>query len=430
MQPANVFVVGLDQENLETLRDVPKLDEYRFHALLSIPELQSDEIAADVLVDKAQHQLDAFDGSIDAIVGYWDFPVSTMLPILCRRYGVPGASLEAVLKCEHKYWSRLEQEKAIDEHPKFALVDLDGTPEPPRDLTYPIWLKPVKSYSSELAFKVQNDEDFHEAVAEIAEGIGRFGEPFQFFLDQAELPPEIKDAGGSACLAEEAMSGLQAAVEGYSIDGRVEIYGALDSVNYPETSSFQRHQYPSQLPEGTIQHMEDVAKRVISHIGLTNIAFSIEFFVDPGSEAVWLLEINPRHSQSHAEIFELVDGVPNHHAMLRLALGHEPYMPYREGEWAIAGKWYHRRFGTDAVVRTAPTAEEIERIEQEFPGVTVQTTVREGERLSELPEQDSYSFDLAHLIVAGTDVADMEEKFHRATERLPFEFDEEPAEGA
>lgn len=429
MQPANVFVVGLDEENLETLRDVPKLGEYRFHALLSVPELRAGEISADELIDKAQRQLDAFDGSIDAIVGYWDFPVSTMLPILCRRYGVHGASLEAVLKCEHKYWSRLEQEKAIDEHPKFALVELDGTPEPPQNLKYPMWLKPVKSYSSELAFKVESDDKFHQAVAEISDGVGRFGEPFQYFLDLAELPPEIKDAGGSACLAEEAMSGLQAAVEGYSIDGRVEVYGALDSVNYPGTSSFQRHQYPSQLPENTVQHMEDVAKRVISHIGLNNIAFSIEFFVDPDSEDVCLLEINPRHSQSHAEIFEHVDGVPNHHAMLRLALGHEPYMPYREGEWAIAGKWYYRRFDDDAVVRRAPSEDEIERIEREIPGVTVQATVREGERLSELPEQDSYSFDLAHLVVAGNDVADMEDKFRRATERLTLEFDEVPAEG-
>lgn len=423
MQPANVFVVGLDEENLASLHDVPRLADYRFHGLLSVPELQYGEIPADELIDKAQRQLDAFEGSIDAIVGYWDFPVSTMLPILCARYGLPGATLEAVLKCEHKYWSRLEQEKVLTEHPKFALVDLDDA-RPPHDLKYPMWLKPVKSFSSELAFKVETDEEFDEAVAEIREGIGRLGEPFQYFLDRAELPPEVADAGGSACLAEEAMSGLQAAVEGYSIDGRVEVYGALDSVNYPGTSSFQRHQYPSQLPEDAVRAMEDVAKRAIAHIGLDNIAFSIEFFVDPDSHDVCLLEINPRHSQSHAEIFELVDGVPNHHAMLRLALGHEPYMPYREGEWGIAGKWYHRHFGEDAVVRRAPTEEEIRRVERELPGVTVQTTAREGDRLSEMPEQDSYSFDLAHLIVAGTDEADMERKFEQAVERLPFEFEE------
>ena len=67
-----------------------------------------------------------FDGRIDAIVGYWDFPVSTLVPILGERYGIRSTSLESVVKCEHKYWSRLEQQKVIDRHPRFGRVDLDS----------------------------------------------------------------------------------------------------------------------------------------------------------------------------------------------------------------------------------------------------------------------------------------------------------------
>ena len=44
-----------------------------------------------------------------------------------------------------------------------------------------------------------------------------------------------------------------------------------------------------------------------------------------------VLEVNPQHSQSHAELFEQVDGVPNHLAMLRLALGRDPELPPRQG---------------------------------------------------------------------------------------------------
>lgn len=91
---------------------MPRLAEYRFHGLLSVPELQSTEIDAAELIDKAQRQLDAFDGSIDAIVGYWDFPVSTMLPILRARYGLPGPSLESVLKCERIVPGRRERGSA------------------------------------------------------------------------------------------------------------------------------------------------------------------------------------------------------------------------------------------------------------------------------------------------------------------------------
>lgn len=70
MYQANVFVLGLDEQNLETLRDVPRLADYRFHGLLSIPELQHGEIPIADLIEKAERQLNEFDGSVDAIVGY------------------------------------------------------------------------------------------------------------------------------------------------------------------------------------------------------------------------------------------------------------------------------------------------------------------------------------------------------------------------
>ncbi|CAM5710050.1 hypothetical protein SALBM311S_10043 [Streptomyces alboniger] len=77
----NVFVVGLDEANLPTLNAVPGAKSLRLHPLMSAEELQGGEVSVPELLDKAQRTLDAFDGSIDAIVGYWDFPVSTLVPI-------------------------------------------------------------------------------------------------------------------------------------------------------------------------------------------------------------------------------------------------------------------------------------------------------------------------------------------------------------
>ncbi len=96
--------------------------------------MEDEEVPLRRLLEKAERRLEAFDGPVDAIVGYWDFPVSSMVPILCERHGLPTASLESVVKCENKYWSRLEQQKACDAHPPFALVDLDD-PRQPRELT-------------------------------------------------------------------------------------------------------------------------------------------------------------------------------------------------------------------------------------------------------------------------------------------------------
>ncbi|NKQ53033.1 ATP-grasp domain-containing protein [Amycolatopsis sp. K13G38] len=426
METKNIFVVGLEDANLRTLRRVPGAEHYRYHPLLTVSEIQEGEIPIAELMDKAVAELDRFDGRIDAIVGYWDFPVTSLVPILCDRYGLPSPNLDGVIRCEHKYWSRLEQQKVTDAHPKFALVDLDGDDRPPRGMNFPMWLKPVKSFSSELAFKAKDERGFAEAVEKIREGIERVGKPFQWVLDHArdlEMPREIAETGALACLAEEAMQGVQAASEGYVHNGHIVVNGVLDSINYPDSSSFLRHQYPSQLPREAVEKIVDVSERVIKGTGLDNSMFSVEFFVVPESADVCVLEINARHSQSHAEMFEFVDGVPNHHCMVELGLGNEPNMPRGQGEYRFGAKWYYRRFA-DGIVRRLPTEEELEQLARDIPGVEVDLVPAEGQRLSDMDAQDSYSYELAFVYTGGDSEDEVKEKYQRAIDSLRFEFEE------
>jgi biotin carboxylase len=423
----NIFVIGLDEANSQVLRDIPEAERYAFHPLLDVEELQVGEVSVPDLLSKARATLDAIGGKIDAIVGYWDFPVSTIVPILCKEYGLRSSSLESIVKCEHKYWSRLEQQKAIDEHPRFGLVSLkDDDPRVPEGMKFPMWLKPVKSFSSELAFGVKDEAEFKEAVGKIREGISRVGRPFEYILEHLDLPEEISEAGGQACLAEETLTGVQAAVEGYVYDGEVTVYGALDSIDYPHSSSFQRHQYPSALPEPVQLRLKDVSKRVIKQVGIDDATFSIEFFYDARNDEINLLEINPRHSQSHAELFEYVDGVSNHHCMVSLALGRDPEHRPLHGPYAVAAKWYHRWFA-DGLVRRAPTPEEIEKLERDIPGVKVDVVPEEGRQLSDIPGQDSYSYELAHVFVGADSEDEMREKYDRALAALHFEVEEPSA---
>ena len=415
-----IAVLGADDANLDVLRNMPGHEQHHFVPVLTPEEMQIGEVSIPDLLDRAVATLDERDAPVDAIVGFWDFPISTLVPLLARHYGLHSSPLAAVVTCEHKYWSRLEQQKVTDALPRFGLVDLDE-PRLPDGLRYPVWLKPVKSYSSELAFHVADDRQFTEAVAEIADGIGRLGRPFEWILDQLDLPPEIAEVGGQACLVEEAMTGARAATEGYVHDGHVVVYGVLDSIPYPERSSFLRHQYPSQLPERVQRQLVDVSERVIAQVGLDWTTFSVEFFCDPESGDVSVLEINPRHSQSHAELFADVDGIANHHAMVELALGRDPDMPSGKGPYEIAAKWYHRRFD-DGVLRRGPSPEEIARVEREIPGVRLSPVPHEGQRLSELPAQDSYSFELTDVIVGARDEAELEAKYERAVSGLTYEF--------
>ncbi|MFL1378986.1 ATP-grasp domain-containing protein [Nocardiopsis protaetiae] len=423
MERKNVFVPGLDDRNREILERTPTGRGCDFHPLSTLDDLRSPDLDIDETVAEAERAMDGFGGTVDAVAGYWDFPVTLLVPILAASRGLPSPTLESVVRCEHKYWSRLLQSEVVDEYPAFAVVDLND-PVPPAEPGYPFWLKPVKSASSELAFRVEDEAGFHAAIAELREGVGRIGRPFGQILDRIDLPPEIAEAGGTSCLAEAALRGVQAAVEGYVHQGECVVYATLDSVDFPGSPAFLRHQYPSSLPEGVRSRMASVASRVIGKLGLDDSTFSVEFFYDPVGDDVRVLEVNPRHSQAHASLFELVDGVANHERMLRLALGREPVLPEGiRGEYAVAAEWYLRRF-SDGVATRVPGPEEIGRLEKELSGVDIHIVPQEGRRLSELQAQDSYSFELAKIVIGGADETEMRAKYERCAEELVFGFED------
>lgn len=186
----NVFVIGLDDFNrrlLETVRDAERL---RFHGLIPYETIVNpDHYDIEEILHGAERTLDDFDGRVDAIIGHWDFPATTLLPLLRAHVGLPGPTLEAVLRCENKYWNRCElRDVAPELTPAFALVDpaddavLDDPPLP-----YPFWLKPVVAFSSTLGFRIDNAVDLRQALERIRPAIGKFAEPFDRLLQRASL---------------------------------------------------------------------------------------------------------------------------------------------------------------------------------------------------------------------------------------------------
>lgn len=419
----NVFVLCMDEHNRKVLEAMPDADQYQFHPVLSFDAIMGDEIAFGAVLAAAERILDNVEVPIDAIIGFWDFPVSSLIPLLRRRYGLPSAALEEVVMCEHKYWSRLIQREVIDECPHFALVDPQSDRQSPPGLRFPMWVKPVKSFSSVLAFGVADQEAFASALTQIRDGIGWIGEPFDALLKYVDLPPDIARAGGQMCLAEEAIIGRQLTVEGYRYHGEVVLYGVVDSVLYADSPSFQRYQYPSSIPEPVIDRLRDISRRVVERIGLESMTFNIEYFWDPGTDAIMLLEINPRHSQSHAQLFADVDGMANHQVMLRLALGQDPSFPHRRGKYQIAAKCFVRRF-SDGTVHRHPSEEEVDAIERIVPGTTVVLTAHAGDVLSQMKEQDSYSYELASIFIGADNEAELLGKFDQVVAALRYEVDD------
>jgi len=423
-----VYVLGMNEFNRAKLESLPGAEHYRFHGVLTPEEiLYADDFPIESMLSRAEKQLQEADPAPDAIVGYMDFPVSTILPILTGRLGLPGLDLRAMLKCEHKYWSRLEQQAVVPDFiPRFQLVDpfLDS-PETQLELEYPFWLKPVKSAGSYLGFRIDDEAAFHRAVAEIREHINRIAEPFDRILEYIELPDNIAAVGGHYCLAEALLTGDMCTLEGYVHQGEVHVHGVVDSVREANSSSFARYQYPSQMPQLVTERMEEVARKTLQRIGFDGSAFNIEFFWDSSTDKVSLLEINTRIAQHHSDLFDKVHGVSNHQVAVELALGHNPKFPAARGRFNCAAAFWLRRH-EDAWVADVPSGQTLAAIAEEYPGTYVELDVHPGMWLSELHDQDSYSYVLA-LIYVGADTHEQLMANHSAiVERLSFDLRDGP----
>jgi len=424
----HVFIVGLNETNHTRLKRLHGAEDITFHGVLDPAEVYDTEVfPISEMLRRAETQIRDAGVAVDAIAGYMDFPVSTMLPILCKKFGARTTSLESLLKCEHKYWSRVVQREVIPDHiPRFTAFDPFDDAALAKigesGLGFPFFVKPIKSSGSRLGFKIDGPEDFEQAIARLREEIGLISEPFNFVLDQATLPPEIKAIDGHFCMAEEIIGGHQCTVEGYVHEGEVVPYGIVDSIRYPQVLSFFRYQYPSALPPHVQARMRELTRLIMTHTGFDNSAFNIEFFWDEPRDHVWLLEVNTRISQSHCDLFEKVDGVSHQQVTIDLALGNRPRMDSGQGRYPVAAKFFHRVFFKDATVAKAPTAEEIAAVQRRFPDTYIAPQVKPGVHLSDLPEQDSYSFAVAYIWMGAQDEQSLVDGYDQALAGLTFTF--------
>lgn len=421
----NIFVFGLEPYNLRKLQGIRNSENYRFHGLLGYEDVVKPlDYPYEAMLAKAERQLREFPGSIDAIISHWDFPADTMLPILCRRFGLKSPSLETVLMCGHKYWARLEQKKYIPEHiPDFcAFNPFDAQPLEQIDLPFPFWIKPVKSFGSYLGFCIDSEETFYAHLSTIRENISRIGNAFNLALKHAELPPEVEGVDGNHCIAESLIKGKrQNGPEGYVYHGKVHINGITDSLKDESWRSFTSYEYPSRWPQAMQQKSNAVTEKLMSQIGLDDSAFNLEFIWDEETDKLKLIEVNPRISQSLSDMFEKVHGSSHHEVAVELALGLEPDYPRAEGRFNCAAKFMWRHYEDACVVRS-PSPDEIAQVQREFPETEVFIEAEEGMRLSELRDQDSYSYEIAIILLGADDHEQLMERYARCQEILTFEF--------
>ncbi|WPB79975.1 ATP-grasp domain-containing protein [Archangium violaceum] len=352
------------------------------------------------------------------VVGTGDYPGCMLASLVGERLGLPVSPARTVVRFSHKYYSRLIQRQLVPEAtPDFA--PFNPFARVPKDWRYPRFIKPVKGTMSIRAQLVHDPRELRQAVRfSLVERVRKhlLLRPFQHLLcryTDGEVP-------AWHFIGEEPLEGVQVTVDGFVEGGRGVVMGIVDSVMYPGTISFQRFEMPSHLPSGVQERMRRVAVKLMEGSGFNHACFNIEMFYDAGRDRVSVIEVNPRMSYQFSDLYERVSGMNTYEAQLALAVG-QP-VPWKEGGGrdGAAASFVLRRF-SDARVERVPSAEELERVQQHFPGTVVQVLCAPGERLSH-HDQDVGSYRYGIINMGAPNQEELFARYAEVERMLPFGF--------
>ena len=291
--------------------------------------------------------------------------------LLAERMGWPGTPVNAVLACQHKHYARqVLQDVCPEANCGFGLMTSRyGEPVPeslPNGLSYPAFVKPIKAAFSVLARTVNDRRALHDHT--------RFGawelwvikhlvEPFER-IAKARMP---QMGSSHRLLLEEPITGDQYNMDGYVLNGQVRQIGMVDAVHYPGTQSFMRFDYPSQLEASVQDRALEVARLFLAKVGFTHGLFNMEFFHDPESGKLTVIEFNPRLASQFSDLYARVDGINLHQYALELGFGRDPALLPRSAVVAgAASSFVYRSFNPDATVNM-PTDSQRAALTQAFP---------------------------------------------------------------
>jgi hypothetical protein len=349
-----------------------------------------------------------------------DYPGATLAGALATRLGLPGSLPETVIRCSHKYYSRLAQRRAVPEAvPPFALADPDHPDRTP-EIEFPCFVKPVKGAFSLLARRVDTPEELAAFLRRPA--VRDFLDGYVELFNRLVRGLTDLEHDGRWFLVEGLIGGRQATVEGFEQGGEVTILGIVDSSMAPGTTSFSRFDYPSELPEPVQARMADVTRRAIAGLGLTDSLFNVEMTWDPETDRVSIVEVNPRMCGQFADLYEKVDGVDGYEVALAVAAGERPELGRGRGRFAAAASFPLRVFEPVRAL-AAPGPAEIAAAEALYPGTLIWPECSEGDALADFEaREDGASSRYAVVNLGGAGRDDLTARREAVRERLGYRF--------
>jgi hypothetical protein len=350
--------------------------------------------------------------------------------LVAEELGLPGASPESVLAAQHKLHAReVLQQVAPEANVGFASLDVAYGDDIPHGLSYPQFVKPVKAAFSVLAREVKNRDEL-QAHTRFGRRelwvIRRLVEPFERVMKQRM--PQAGTAHRMMLETPLPLNTPQYNLDGWVFNGKAQALGVVDAVMYPGTQAFMRWEVPSQLGAGAQQRALEVAQKFLTAIGYTHGFFNMEFFHDPLTGCLSVIEFNPRLASQFADLYRRVQGVDAHAMSLALALGQDPAdLPRTAPTAGAAASQVFRSFDPTAQVGMPSAAQQAEVIRR-FPDALLFCYEKTGHAIDrDFKWLGSYRHGIVHL--GGRDRDDLRARTEHASRLLGWSapyFDQSP----
>jgi hypothetical protein len=320
--------------------------------------------------------------------------------LLAERMGWPGTPVRAVLACQHKLFARdVLARVAPDANPPYARLDAQYGGPVPTDLSYPLFVKPVKAAFSVLARTVHSQAELHRHT--------RFGawelwvirhlvEPFERIMRQ-HLP------GGRHGAQPDGRSARQRPAV---LPGRLCASGQHDGAGLCRCGHVpaDRGLHALRLPQPPA--------RPISRPGRpTWRGASWRRWASPTACSTWssstirvtdaltVIEFNPAPGSQFSDLYRRVDGIDLHEIALALAHGQDPAnLPRLVPTAGAASSFVYREFDPASPTVAVPDAQRQRAFHEAWPGRTAAEFPKSrGSTARDFKWLGSYRYGIMHL---------------------------------
>ena len=352
--------------------------------------------------EKATKEIVAFAQThpIDAVVGV-DDDTTILVSMVAKALSLPHNSVESVHTTRNKYQMRKVLAAAGIPSPHFDLVSINTDPtEVARRVNFPCVLKPLSLSASRGVIRANNPREFVNAFQRVVS-----------ILSSSDVKSR-KDARAQQILVEDFIPGIEVALEGILIRGRLKVLAIFDKPDPLDGPFFEETLYitPSRLPVNVQSDIISCTARTAEVLGLREGPVHAELRVN--DDGAWIIEIAARSIGGLcARTLRFGTGISLEELIIRHAIGMEVESLQRERQPAGVMMMPIPHAGVLREVRGKIEAEQVAGIEE----VTISIPL--GQEVLPLPEGASY---LGFIFARGSTPESVEASLREAHRRLEF----------